>query len=237
MSVVLLDALGTLVELEPPEPHLVRELGERGTRITEAQAREAMLAEMAFYRAEHHRADGPEGLAALRRACADVVLANLGPSGGPTAVEDVEAALLAAVRFVAYPEVPAVLEALRADGMRLVVVSNWDVSLHDVLERTGVAPLVDAAVSSAEAGIAKPDPAFFAHALALVDGRAEDSWMVGDSLDTDVAGAQAAGIRPVLVTRPGAAGLGSAGAGLPAPAGVPSLEGLGGLPDLVRYRR
>ena len=54
------------------------------------------------------------------------------------AAADVAGALLAALRFRAFPEAPAVLRALRARGARLVVVSNWDVSLHDVLERTGL---------------------------------------------------------------------------------------------------
>ncbi len=237
MTVVLLDALGTVLELEPPWPHLVRELGRRGTRVTEERARAAMLAEMAYYRAEHHRADGPDGLARLRRECAGVVLAHLGPAAAETDVDDVEAALLAAVRFVAYPDVVPALAELRADGVALVVVSNWDVSLHRVLEQTGLAALIDGAISSAEAGAAKPDPAIFAIALALVGASAGDAFMAGDSVETDIAGAQAAGIAPVLVARGTGGGLGSFGAGAAAPAGVPTLPSLAGLPELVRYRR
>lgn len=205
--------------------------------MTLEQAREAMLAEMAYYRAEHHRASSPEGLAELRRGAAGVVLAHLGPAAAAARIEDVEAALLAAVRFVAYPDVVPALQELRAAGCRLVVLSNWDVSLHAVLEQTGLAPLVDAALSSAEAGVAKPDPAIFAQALALAGGRAGDAVMVGDSVDTDVAGALAAGIEAVLVTRGSGGGLTSVGAGHPAPAGVPTLADLSGLPGLVRYRR
>lgn len=237
MTVVLLDALGTVLELEPPWPHLVRELGQRGTRVTEEQAHAAMLAEMAYYRAEHHRADGPDGLARLRRECAGVVLAHLGPAAAATNVDDVEAALLAAVRFVAYPDVAPVLAELRADGVKLVVVSNWDVSLHRVLEQTGLAASIDGAISSAEAGVAKPDPAIFAVALALVGARSDDAFMAGDSVETDIAGAQAAGVAPVLVARATGGGLGSSGAGRAAPAGVPTLPSLAGLPELVRYRR
>ena len=237
MTVVLLDALGTLVELERPEPHLVRELGARGTRVTPEQARDAMRAEMAFYRAEHHRAHSPAELARLRRDCAHVVLEHLGPEASGTRIEDVEAALLGAVRFAAYPDVAPARAELRADGARLVVVSNWDVSLHAVLAQTGLTPLVDAALSSAEAGVAKPDPALFSRALALVGGRAQDAWMAGDSVETDIEGALRAGVRPVLIAREDAAGLGSAGAALPAPAGVPTLPSLAGLAALVRYRR
>jgi len=198
---VLLDALGTLVELERPWPHLVAELGARGVTVTEADARRAMLAEMSYYRANHDDASDRAGLADLRRRCAEVVRSELGTA---LPVGDVEAAMLAAIRFRAYPEVPAVLAALRERGCALVVVSNWDVSLHDVLDRTGLRPLVDAVVTSAELGVAKPDPAIFAHALTLAGGvPPAEALHAGDDLAADVEGARAAGIAAVLVARDG----------------------------------
>jgi putative hydrolase of the HAD superfamily len=201
MRAVLLDALGTLVELERPWPHLVAELGARGMTVTAGDARRAMLAEMAYYRANHDDASDRAGLADLRRRCAEVVRAEL---GAELAVGDVEAAMLAAIRFRPYAEVPGVLGALRERGCALVVVSNWDVSLHDVLDQTGLRPLVDAVVTSAELGVAKPDPAIFAHALELAGGvPAAEALHVGDDVAADVEGARAAGIAAVLVARDG----------------------------------
>ena len=75
------------------------------------------------------------------------------------------------------------------------MVSNWDVSLHELLAETGLAPLVDGAVASAEVGAAKPDPAIFARALALAGAAPEDAWHVGDSLEADVEGALRGGHR------------------------------------------
>jgi len=213
----LLDALGTLVELERPWPHLVAELRARGVSVREEDAKRAMLAEMAYYRANHDDAKDVAGLQDLRRRCAEVVRQELGTG---LAVEDVEAAMLAAIRFRPYPEVPGVLAALRDRGAAIVVVSNWDVSLHEVLRRTELHALVDAVVTSAEFGAAKPDPAIFARALELAGGVAPgDAIHAGDDVEADVEGARAAGIAPVLVARDGAA----------APAGVraiPTLEGL-----------
>jgi putative hydrolase of the HAD superfamily len=199
-SAVLLDALGTLVELERPWPHLVAELATRGVVVGEEAAREAMLAEMAYYRAHHDEASDFAGLKDLRRRCAAVIQETLQTSLPLAEVQD---ALLAAVRFRAYPEVPTVLERLRAGGARLAVVSNWDVSLHDVLERTRLRALVDAVVISAELGAAKPDPAIFRAALERLGARAADAIHVGDSVEHDVAGARAAGIEAVLVARNG----------------------------------
>jgi putative hydrolase of the HAD superfamily len=197
---VLLDALGTLVELERPWPHLADELAARGVVVGEDQARAAMLAEMAYYRAHHDEAVDWEALKDLRRRCAAVVQEQLATS---LPLEDVLDALLGAIRFRPYPEVPDVLARLREGGARLAVVSNWDVSLHDVLERTALRPLVDAVAISAELGVAKPDPAIFRAALERLGAPADGALHVGDSLEHDVAGARAAGIDAVLVTRNG----------------------------------
>jgi putative hydrolase of the HAD superfamily len=212
----LLDALGTLVELERPWPHLVAELRARGVSASEDEAKRAMLAEMAYYKANHDDASDRAGLEDLRRRCAAIVRDELGTA---LPVEKVEEAMLAAIRFRPYPEVPGVLRALRERGARLVVVSNWDVSLHDVLERTRLRPLLDAVVTSAEFGAAKPDPAIFAHALELAGARAADAVHAGDDVEADVHGARAAGIEPVLVARDGE----------PAPEGVRRIRTLEGL--------
>ncbi|HMI68348.1 MAG TPA: HAD-IA family hydrolase [Solirubrobacteraceae bacterium] len=201
-ATVLLDALGTLIELERPWPHLVDELAARGVVVGEDDARAAMLAEMAYYRAHHDEAVYWAALKDLRRRCAAVVQEQLQTS---LPLDDVLDALLGAIRFRAYPEVPDVLARLRAGGARLAVVSNWDVSLHDVLERTGLRPLVDAVVISAELGVAKPDPAIFRAALDRLGAAPDGAVHVGDSLEHDVAGARAAGLEAVLVARNGAA--------------------------------
>ena len=203
---ITLDALGTLLELRPPAPLLVHELLARGVEVSERQAAAALAEEIAFYRAHHDTAADAASLALLRARCSEVLRGALTRAGAgvdalaPDALCD---ALLAALRFRAYPEVPDALRALRRAGHRLVVVSNWDVSLHDALRAAGLAALVDAAISSAEAGAAKPDPRIFERALLLAGGSAERALHAGDSLEHDVAGARAAGLRAVLVARAG----------------------------------
>jgi putative hydrolase of the HAD superfamily len=222
---VLLDALGTLVRFEPPAPRLRAALAARtGVDVGPEAADAAMRAEIAHYRAHLHEGGDAAGLAGLRRRSAEAMRPALPPAVAGLPAEELTEILLDALVFRAYPDVPPALAALRRAGFALVVVSNWDASLHDRLAETGLAPLVDAAVASAELGVAKPERAIFAHALALVDARAAASWHVGDSLDADVAGALAAGLRPVLVARAGARA---------APDGVPVLDDLGGLPALV----
>jgi putative hydrolase of the HAD superfamily len=214
---VLLDALGTLVELVPPWPALVRELGARGAVVDEPAARAALLSEIAYYRAHHDEAGDAAALADLRARCAEVLREALPPPARDLAPADVLAALLASLEFRPYPEVPETLARLRRAGARLVVVSNWDVSLHEVLARTGLAALVDGAITSAELGAAKPAPAIFARALELAGGVAPGRALhAGDSVEADVGGARAAGIEAVLVVRDGT----------PAPAGVRTIRSL-----------
>jgi putative hydrolase of the HAD superfamily len=210
---VLLDALGTLVELPDPAGALAEELAARGATIRPAEAAWAIGAEIAFYRAHLHHARDAEALADLRVRCTEILRGAL--PAHARGVPDLQDVLLGALRFRAYPEVPGVLTALRERGLRLVVVSNWDVSLHEVLERTGLAPLLDGAVSSAEHGAAKPDPSIFAAGLALAGAEPAEALHVGDDLEADVGGARAAGIEPVLVVREGAA-----------PPGVPAVGSL-----------
>jgi putative hydrolase of the HAD superfamily len=192
---VLVDALGTLLTFEPPAPHLRAALLARtGTDIGEAGAKAAIRAEIAYYRAHLHEGTDPAALQDLRLRCAEAM--DL-----PFALDVAFDALMAALRFHAYADSAPVLRGLRERGIRTVVVSNWDWSLHERLQETGLAELVDGAVASAEVGSAKPDGAIFAAALRIAGTRPEDTWHVGDTPEADVAGALAAGIRPILIAR------------------------------------
>jgi putative hydrolase of the HAD superfamily len=212
--VLLIDAMGTLVRLQPPAPLLRSELRDRfGVTVSEAEAAAALRAEITFYRA--HMGDGRDAatLHELRLRCAAVLRDALPVGGGAPGshalgyealdLDELLRALLASLRFVAFDDARDALLAVRARGIWVVVVSNWDVSVLDVLEQTGLAPLLDGAVSSAAIGVAKPSPAVFEHALALAGARAADAIHVGDSPSEDVAGALAAGIEPVLIDRTG----------------------------------
>jgi putative hydrolase of the HAD superfamily len=201
--VILLDALGTLVALDPPAPRLRMELAARfGLRVTEGQASQAIAAEISYYRAHLDQGRDRESLAGLRRRCAEVLRSAL-PAADELDLDGVTEALLASLRFTAFPDVLPALRRARARGRALVVVSNWDVSLNSVLAGLELAPLLDGIVTSAAAGSRKPAPAIFEQALALVGAAPAEAIHVGDSLEEDVAGARAAGIEPVLIRRSG----------------------------------
>jgi putative hydrolase of the HAD superfamily len=101
-----------------------------------------------------------------------------------------------------YEDVEPALKDLRARGLKLGVVSNWDTRLRGICEGLGLCNLVDFIVISAEVGVRKPDPRIFHVAIEKAGVRPEEALHVGDLPEEDVEGARRAAIRPVLIDRP-----------------------------------
>lgn len=199
---VLLDVLGTLVELEAPAPRLRASLlRHAGVDVGLEVAERGFGAEIGYYLVNHMRGSDHEGLERLRDDCAEAMRVAIGREDlGPATVR---AAMLEALDFSVFPDVVPALRALRERRVRLVVVSNWDCSLDEWLERAGIGQLVDGVVSSAVVGVAKPAPAVFEAGLELAGCSLAEALFVGDSLENDVEGAERAGIRGILVRRRG----------------------------------
>jgi putative hydrolase of the HAD superfamily len=122
------------------------------------------------------------------------------------------------------PQASVVLNWLRRRGIKTAIVSNtpWGSSAgiwRTELARHGLLEIVDAVVFCVDVGWRKPHRAPFDRALALLDVAATDALFVGDDPRWDVAGAQNAGVRPVL--------LGSV-------ASSPDLETIQSLEELMR---
>ncbi len=218
---VLLDALGTLVELQPPAPRLRAGLLElAGVDVGGPAAARAFDAEIDHYLANHLRGCDGDGLNALRDECAAVMLTALEAPDLTRAT--VRRAMLRALEFRAFPDALPALRALRERGVRLAVVSNWDCSLPGWLDGAGLGGLFDAVVSSAVIGAAKPSPAVFLAALERVGATPEQALHVGDSVEQDLEGARDAGIRPILLVRGGRA-----------PEGTEAIRSLRELPSLI----
>jgi putative hydrolase of the HAD superfamily len=190
---VFFDALGTLVALEPPWIGLRERLGDA---IPEPRLVAAVKEEMAYYREHSSEGRDEASLADLRERCAAVLSQALG--------QEVPAeTLVESIRFQAYDDAAPALAELRSRGIGLLCVSNWDVSLAGVLDRCGLGGALDEVVTSAAAGARKPDPAIFESALRLAGCEAAEALHVGDTPEEDVAGANAAGIRSLLIERDG----------------------------------
>jgi beta-phosphoglucomutase len=91
------------------------------------------------------------------------------------------------------------LEALRAAGLRLGVISNWTGGLDALLTQIGVREYFEFVLSSAHVGMAKPDPRIFDLAAGLLGLQPDRLLYVGDHFGDDIQGARAAGLDAVLI--------------------------------------
>jgi putative hydrolase of the HAD superfamily len=190
LDAVTIDAFGTLLTLLDPVPALRRVLAGRGIERSREEIAAAFAEEGRYYRKRTHEGADEASLALLRRDCAGVFLRALGAEIEPESFAD---DYVGTLRFAPLPGVPEAVEELAAMGLRLAVVSNWDVALTGYLEELGLRERFATIVTSAEAGAPKPDPRIFELALERLGAAPERALHVGDS-EADELGARAVGM-------------------------------------------
>lgn len=117
------------------------------------------------------------------------------------ALSDVWSASIMRRHNAVYADVMPTLQALRAGGLRLAIVSNWDESLQSHCDDLQLTPFFETIVGSLAVGYEKPDPRIFHVALARLALAPDQVIHVGDLYPSDVIGARRAGITPVLIDR------------------------------------
>ena len=200
-DLVLLDAFGTLVDMEPPAPILADALADAGYPFDLPVVQAALREEISHYLAHMHLGGDPAGLAALRAGCGAVLARALGPGAPPPAVAT--DLLVQSLRFRLYHDALPAMDALMGSGVRLGVVSNWDCALPDHLARLGVADRFTVIAASAAVGAPKPDPAIFLHACRIAGVDPSRALHVGDRRVEDYDAARAVGMRALLLDRDG----------------------------------
>jgi HAD superfamily hydrolase (TIGR01662 family) len=98
-----------------------------------------------------------------------------------------------------YPDVRPALTALREQGIRVVIAGNQTAKAGTLLRALDLP--ADAVATSAEWGVAKPDPAFFARVVDLAQAEPHQIVYVGDHPANDVFPAKAAGLRVAHIRR------------------------------------
>jgi putative hydrolase of the HAD superfamily len=190
LEAATIDAFGTLLALRDPVSALQDALAFRGVERAEEEVRQAFETEVAYYVARSHEGLDEATLALLRRDCARVFL---DAAGAGLDAATFTATFLDALVFEELPGAAAACRSLAEAGLRLAVVSNWDIGLHEHLDGLGLDTLADVVVTSAEAGAPKPAPAVFELALDLLGASPARSVHIGDTR-ADEEGARAAGM-------------------------------------------
>ena len=161
LDAVTLDAYGTLVTLVDPVPGLVDALAERGARRSPEVVLAGFERESEHYARRVSEGYDAESLERLRRDCAGVFLDAV---GAELDAEEFAPAYIDAIRFEVLPGVIDSLERLRAAGLELAVVGNWDFSLHQRLAELGLGHYFRVVVHAAR----KPSPDGLWQALATL---------------------------------------------------------------------
>jgi putative hydrolase of the HAD superfamily len=101
---------------------------------------------------------------------------------------------------------PGVADVLPRMALPLAVWANTRVAgeadVRGWLDRAGLGPLFHWVITSVDAGVRKPAQEFFQYALARGGFTKDDVLFVGNQLNTDIAGAEAYGIRTVWLSAP-----------------------------------
>ena len=122
-------------------------------------------------------------------------------------------------RWRLFPDVVPALAQLSTQGWTHQILSNHVPELPDIVDHLGLNAWISSVHCSAQTGYEKPHPEAFRLVLSALPQDA-DVWMVGDSMEADVLGAEAQGIKGILVRRPD-------------PRAARYSDGVEGVPDLV----
>ena len=130
------------------------------------------------------------------------IIEGMGGSGGTyAAAAEMTANWEHAHHFELFDDARPTLAALRAHGVKLGLLSNTERDLGQFVTHHGLD--VDAVLTSRLHGKTKPHEAIFRRMLELLEVPAADAVMVGDTIEDDVEGAEAVGMRAILVDREG----------------------------------
>jgi putative hydrolase of the HAD superfamily len=204
-SAVFLDVGGTLLREEPPRASIYAAAARaRGLDVTD----DAMLASMR--RANHELPVVHEGAYRYSDRWFEAFIRNIFQAElglDAARVADVTAELFArfesADTFRLYPGCIDLLDACRARGLVVGVISNWSARLPRLLAALGLAERLDHVLCSALEGCEKPDRALFQRALDKAGVAPAAALHAGDHPTNDGYGARAAGLDAVLVDHTG----------------------------------
>jgi putative hydrolase of the HAD superfamily len=100
-----------------------------------------------------------------------------------------------------FDDVFPALEFLKSRGLKLGIISNWDERLRPMLRQLNLDSFFQTIVVSCEVGQCKPSAAIFRQAAQKLDLQPSEVLHIGDSPALDVAGASAAALQSLLLSR------------------------------------
>ncbi len=208
IKAVFFDAGNTLLQPHPSVEEVCAEiLAAHGLRVDPEAVRRGLLTADLYYEERYREDDtfwASEGDAAAMWS--EMYALAMREAGVEPAVElgrELYEEFGKGDRWALYPDVLPVVEELHGMGLRMGIVSNWDVRLPGLCHHLGLSRYLEFVISSANLGRIKPEASIFQAALDRVGVRPDEAIHVGDHYYADVLGARSAGIHPVLLDRTG----------------------------------
>jgi HAD superfamily hydrolase (TIGR01549 family) len=130
------------------------------------------------------------------------IIDGMGGAGDTyAAAYEMESAWAHAHHFELYEDAVSAIDELRSDGLKVGLLSNSARNLSEFVVHHRLT--VDAVLTSRDHGKTKPHETIFRRMLELLDVEPGDALMVGDTVEDDIEGALAVGMRAVLLDREG----------------------------------
>lgn len=203
---IFFDLDGTILDWQTGMEKRWREACERGCAASPDLDSETLLAAVHakrdwFWSDPVRAAEGRMDLDEASRTIVAGALASLGapsPELAANIAADYRAARLAGL--APYPGAIDALGAVRARGIAMALITNGGAEAQrQSVDRFGLASYFDCVIIEGEFGCGKPDERVFRHALSACGVAPRDTWMIGDSLEMDIATPLRLGMHTVWV--------------------------------------
>jgi len=106
-----------------------------------------------------------------------------------------------------FPDAVPTLQYLKEKGYKMGVISNWDRSARNLLERHHLTPFFDTIIISSEEGVEKPSREIFNHALTKAEVSPNECIYIGDNYYDDAVGSSKVGMESLIINRYGKKGV------------------------------
>lgn len=209
LRAVFFDVGNTLLYPHPSVSHVVREVLAREGHVRDLSAIDGLMPLVDEYYEDRYRTDdtfwtSEEETSAVWVGMYSLLCRKLGIELDAEHIARlVYDEFGSASRWRLYADVEPAMGRLRARGLKVGLISNWDQRLSRIVEGLGIAGSLDTIVSSADVRLHKPDPRIFMLACERLGVAPSESAHVGDHHYADVLGASSVGMLPVLIDRHG----------------------------------
>lgn len=209
IKAVFFDLYQTLIHYEPPREEVhAQMLRSYGIEIEPQRLLRPISVADRFFYEEHARHPlskrSPEEIRELYYKYQEILFREAGIEAPPQVVNNTSQKIQQ-TKFdtVCFPDVLPSLITLHQNGLVTGLISNVENAIDPMLERLGLANVLDYVITSKEVGANKPDKRIFEHAVSLAKIKPEEAVFVGDQYSIDVLGAENAGLKGILLDRDG----------------------------------